>query len=1050
MGTITSGIGLVSGINHQELINQLMALEAKPKQLVQQRNAVLQAQQVAFQDVIAKLTSFKLSVSTLASLSTFNTTTAASSNEDVLTATSSSVTTPGNYSFTVQRLVSAQQMITRVLPDKDTTVFSATTLTFEGAAARLERDTYLDELSFGGGSFSRGKIRIQDAAGNIDTIDLSRATTINDILDAINGSEEVSVVARVRGDGLAITDASGGVGSLIISNVGTTGTASSLGISGSAVGGTINGSQINGVTTATRLGTLNDGTGVHTQTTVGAADFTIQQRDGVAFTVDLDNVADLGDVIDAINNAAGNTSITAAINDDATGIKLTDSSVGGDLIVTAAAGSLAAVDLGIEGNHGAVASVQGDRLIAGINSRLLKSLGGGSGVGADPSGSRVIEIYTRDDAVTPKILDLSSAQSVADIIDLINDAGIGVTASINTAGNGIQLTDTTGGSNDLVIADVDGTAAADLGLAGTYTANVADGGNAQLQYVKESTLLADLNGGRGIARGKFTITLSSGASATIDLTQGDERTVADVLAEMNAKFTSAQFNARINDTGDGIYLEDKTSGGVAMTVAEVGSTTARDLGIKGAAASAGGDIDGSFEKTITIDSVDTLAGTTLLSSLNEGEGVTVADGKVDFQITTADGVVHDVNLDGVADIDALIVAVDAQTGGSVTLAVNGTANGFTLTDNTSGASAFSIAAVNGSQALTGLGLEVSDGNGDGILAGTSVVGGVTLDSLVTRINELQAGIRATTIGDGRGGYSLSLLAANPGSAGAFIFDDGGLGLSARTFSEARDAELFVGSPAMGKLIISSSNTVEGVIPGTKLSLKRASADPVTITVARDDSVVKDAAASFVEKFNAVIDTIDKYDTYDSETKERGLLLGDATLSQIESTIINLITGSNRDVGGQFTRLAQLGVTFGSGRKLSFDESKFDAAMVADRDAVKNLLTFKEIQTNADRSTVFVEGTSRPKLAAGGIGARLDDLLARLLDSTLAKRTEGIDGQIKLNNDRIGSIDKQLEAKRARYEAQFAAMETALAQLQAQSSSLSSLASLAAAAYTRNS
>ncbi len=1051
MGRITSGVGLVSGINYQDLIDQLMTFEARPKQLVQQRNAVLQSQQVAFQDINAKLLSLKLSVSSLASTNTFRVTSATSSNEDVLTATSGAATTPGDYNFTVQRLVSTQQMITRTLPDRDTTLLEPATLTFESAAARLERDTYLDELSFSGGSFSRGKIRIQDKAGNTATIDLSRAVTVNDILDAINANEDIGVTARVRGDALELSDSSGGAGALTVSNVGTATTATSLGIAGTTAGTTLTGSQINAVTTATRLHTLNDRTGVGTQRTVGAADFTIQQRDGTSFNVTLGSAATLGQALDAINNATGNTAITAAINDAGTGIKLSDGSVGGDLIVTAVAGSSAAVDLGIDGNHGDVASVQGDRLIAAINSRLLKNLQGGSGLGADGSGQRVIEIFTRDDAVTPKVIDLSSATSVADVIDLINVAGIGVTAAINTAGNGITLTDTTGGANDLVISDQAGTAAADLGLAGTHDADEVDGGNVQLRYIKESTRLADLNGGRGINRGRFTITLANGSSGTVDLTQGDELTIGDVLAEMNAKFNNSQFEARINDNGDGIYLDDKTGGGTAMTVVESGSTTARDLGILGAADSAGGDIIGSFERTITIDNVDYLEAATTLASLNEGEGVRVAEGQVDFQITTRDGTIHDINLDGLTTIDDVVTAIAAQTGGSVTAAINAAGTGLNLTDATSGNTTFAVAAVNGSQALADLGLDVTDGNADGILAGTSVVGGVTLQDLVDRINSLGAGVRATTIGDGRGGYSLSLLAARSGSAGAFIFDDGGLGLAAQTSTAARDAELFIGSPTLGKVIVSSSNTVDGVIPGASLSLKRASSEAVTLTVARNDDGIREAAAGFVEQYNALIDTIDKYDHYDTETQERGLLLGDSTLAQIESALLRLVTGSNGDVSGQFTRLSQIGFTIGTGRKLSFDETRFNNALAADREAVENLMTLKTVATDDDGNTVFVTGTSRPQLTAGGIAVRLDDLMARLLDNTLRTRTDGIDDQIELNNKRISDLDRQLENKRARLEAQFIAMERALAQIQSQGSALSSLASLAQTAYTsRNS
>ena len=61
-----------------------------------------------------------------------------------------------------------------------------------------------------------------------------------------------------------------------------------------------------------------------------------------------------------------------------------------------------------------------------------------------------------------------TAQTVGDVIDLINTLDIGVEASINDTGDGLLLRDTAGGSGTMKVADVgNGTAAADLRIAGT-------------------------------------------------------------------------------------------------------------------------------------------------------------------------------------------------------------------------------------------------------------------------------------------------------------------------------------------------------------------------------------------------------------------------------------------------------------------------------------------------------------------------------------------------------------------------------------------------------
>ena len=54
------------------------------------------------------------------------------------------------------------------------------------------------------------------------------------------------------------------------------------------------------------------------------------------------------------------------------------------------------------------------------------------------------------------------------------------------------------------------------------------------------------------------------------------------------------------------------------------------------------------------------------------------------------------------------------------------------------------------------------------------------------------------------------------------------------------------------------------------------------------------------------------------------------------------------------------------------------------------------------------------------------------------RVDGINDQIRLNDQRVEDLDELLEAKRARLEAEFVAMERILAQLQNQNAALGSI------------
>jgi flagellar hook-associated protein 2 len=610
MGQITSNTGLVSGLPTQQLIGRMLQREQQPKQQAQQTNEQLKSQKSAYQEINSKLLSLKTSAEELATSQAFDATTASTSNKSVLGASTSEGAVPGNYTFRVNQLVGSQQTITRGFQDTSSTSFGQSgTLSFEPPGARLDSDTALGTLN-GGAGIERGRVQITDRSGSSAIVDLSTAVDVDDVLQKINQNTQVNVQASIEGDAFKLTDQTGATSNdLVVSDVGDSNTATSLGLAGAVSSNTLTGNQVNTIGGKTELSALNDGNGVRTNEAQN--DLTFSLADGSSVDVNLDGALTMGDVVEKIDNA-GSGQVNAEVAADGVSLKLTDTTSGSNTFeVTAANSSKAGEDLGIlkrDGNGDG--TITGDRLIASMNSKLLSNLNGGSGVAA---GS--IEITNSAGAATT--VDLSGARSVSDVIDTINDAGAGVTASLNEAGNGLKLTDTAGGSNALEVAESGSTTAEDLGLKGTYQEGVADSANLEAQYVTENTRLETL----GVERGRFTIRDSSGAEATVDLTQGNEENIGDVISEINSR--GIDVNARINDAGDGILLEDTGPGTSAMEVTEEGSTTAADLGLAGEAASAGGNINGSLERKVSIDSSDTLQD--VANKINEaGAGVNAA------------------------------------------------------------------------------------------------------------------------------------------------------------------------------------------------------------------------------------------------------------------------------------------------------------------------------------------------------------------------------------------------------------------------------------------
>ncbi len=247
----------------------------------------------------------------------------------------------------------------------------------------------------------------------------------------------------------------------------------------------------------------------------------------------------------------------------------------------------------------------------------IQSLNGGNGL-------TLGDISVTDSLGNVATVHLGTAKNVNDILAAFNTAGIGVTATLNDSKNGIEITDTAGGPGSLTIANGDATnSATQLGINGAFSTEVASGANLQRQWINENSVLSSYNGGKGVALGQFIITNPNNTGAqsyTVDLTTGNPQTIGDVISAINTNNVGVK--ASINAHGDGIVLSDTTGGGAKISTAESGSTTAADLNILGSG-NASDQIDGTFEKTLTLTSTDTLS--TAQQKINAlGAGVTAS------------------------------------------------------------------------------------------------------------------------------------------------------------------------------------------------------------------------------------------------------------------------------------------------------------------------------------------------------------------------------------------------------------------------------------------
>jgi len=178
----TAGIG--SGIDIPGLVTSLVEAERTPAEARFDKQEVdLQAKLSAYGSLKSALSSFQGSLSQLKFASTFNDVTANSSDEDIATASGSSIANPGNYSLEVTNLAQAQSLSSKSYTETTNPIGTGT-------------------LSFTFGHFdtdSNSFISNPDKSTKTVTID-SDDNSLQGIRDAVNAAD-LGVTASLVNDG---------------------------------------------------------------------------------------------------------------------------------------------------------------------------------------------------------------------------------------------------------------------------------------------------------------------------------------------------------------------------------------------------------------------------------------------------------------------------------------------------------------------------------------------------------------------------------------------------------------------------------------------------------------------------------------------------------------------------------------------------------------------------------------------------------------------------------------------------------------------------------
>jgi flagellar hook-associated protein 2 len=318
----------------------------------------------------------------------------------------------------------------------------------------------------------------------------------------------------------------------------------------------------------------------------------------------------------------------------------------------------------------------------------------------------------------------------------------------------------------------------------------------------------------------------------------------------------------------------------------------------------------------------------------------------------------------------------------------------------------------------------------------NISAGASIDDAVTAINQAGGDVIAVNA-QGK----LVVSSAKTGAASAFNYSGDGLSLDSERVG--KDATYTVDG---GALQSSPTNAVTGALPGVDLVLKKVGSAGLTIGAPGPDTdALTTKMKAFVDAYNAVVDSIQTATTTkpikDASTTTdlgKGVLFGDQSLVRTLNSLRASVGSTIGGLSGSLKSMADLGVTTGASTgsgtysadavqgKLSFDSTKFAAALSTNSSSVRELLGAK---SGTDGFTQAFQNVLTPITSSDtGIGDRITET-----NSDISRYTKS-----------LSAFDDRIAARQTALRAQFSAMETALAaakqkgsDLTAQLSSLSS-------------
>jgi flagellar hook-associated protein 2 len=312
----------------------------------------------------------------------------------------------------------------------------------------------------------------------------------------------------------------------------------------------------------------------------------------------------------------------------------------------------------------------------------------------------------------------------------------------------------------------------------------------------------------------------------------------------------------------------------------------------------------------------------------------------------------------------------------------------------------------------------------------------TPQDMVDAINAAKTGVTAKLVntGDGTATPYQVVLSGPMGSAGVFSLaaDYGaGTGTPGVAFASgnpnnqsASDAQLKVD----GVTYTRTSNNINDVVAGVTFTLKATTSTAASLDLTRDTTAIKDKINTLVTSYNDAVSMLNVVSDPKSTVDTYGAtLVGDSTVRMVKQQLRAMFVNQSSTPGTSVGAMWQMGLSIDSAGVLSADATKLDTALTNNfADVVK---TFTGNQNNVSAYTV----------APAGIAGDAIKSLTKMLSTTgpLLTKSDNANTQNTKYKDDLTKLGTRMDSLLARYQKQFAAMNSLVGSVNSQKTSLKS-------------